>query len=74
MVAIFVGIHSVTTSAIRIRVVIVISIVTVTAGMRVAGGPVVAVVAEGGRRTHAPAELAVVLAELAVVLSQRLSR
>ena len=59
MVAIFVGIRLVTTSAIRIRVVIVIRIVTVTGGMPVAGGRVVAVMAEAGRRTRMVVDLAV---------------
>ena len=76
MVAIFVGIRSGTTSAIRIRVVIVIRIAIVGA-MPVAGGRVVAVMAEDDRRTRmaVAAELVVVVQVGAVVqLSQRLNR
>lgn len=51
MVAIFVGIRLGTTSAIHIRVVIVITIAIVTGVMRVAGGRVVVVLVEGDRRT-----------------------
>jgi hypothetical protein len=67
--AIFVGIRLGTTSATPIRVGIVIRIAIVIGVMPVADGLVVAVLAEGDRRTHAPAATPAVA--LVALLSQR---